>query len=145
MRKVLFCGLWLLAGAVAMPALADSLDIHENNGQGSLAWHEAGHALVLSAGDQRGIRVVEARPSGELGLRTADTILAVDGHPVNSITALLHALRASRSGTAQLLLRRDGTQQVVPVAASGYMRFMPPKPPAPPAPPAPPPIPPAGG
>lgn len=143
MRNVLLCSLLVLAGAVTIPALAEDLSLHVENGKGSLVWHDAGRTLVMASGDQHGIRVIDARPEGVLGLRTADTILAVDGHAVNDISAMLDSLHASHSASAQLLLRRDGTQQLVTVATRDYMRFMPPKPPAPPAPP-PPPAPPTG-
>jgi hypothetical protein len=121
----------LLAGAFAMPAMAGSLSIHQDNGDGN-------RALVMESSDRQGIRVVEARPEGVLGLRTSDVILAVDGHAVTRINTLLDRLHASKSANARMLVRRDGKAQMVTVAVSDYMRFMPPKPPTPPTPPSPP-------
>src|SRR5690348_8681024 len=128
----------LLASIFAMPAMAASLSIHQDNGTGSLDWHDGNHALVLESSDRQRIRVVEAKPEGILGLRASDGILAVDGHTVTRINVLLDRLHASKSATANLLVRRDGKPQVVTVAVSDYMRFMPPKPPTPPPPPSPP-------
>ena len=128
----------LLASIFAMPAMAASLSIHQDNGTGSLDWHDGNHALVMQSSDRQGIRVVEAKPEGVLGLRASDVILAVDGHTVTRINVLLDRLHASKSATANLLVRRDGKPQVVTVAVSDYMRFMPPKPPTPPPPPSPP-------
>ena len=128
----------LLASIFAMPAMAASLSIHQDNGTGSLDWHDGNHALVMQSSDRQGIRVVEAKPEGVLGLRASDVILAVDGHTVTRINVLLDRLHASKSATANLLVRRDGKPQVVTVAVSDYMRFMPPKPPTPPTPPSPP-------
>ncbi|HKS93573.1 MAG TPA: hypothetical protein VJS16_02815 [Gammaproteobacteria bacterium] len=128
----------LLASIFAMPAMAASLSIHQDNGTGSLDWHDGNHALVMQSSDRQGIRVVEAEPEGVLGLRASDVILAVDGHTVTRINVLLDRLHASKSATANLLVRRDGKPQVVTVAVSDYMRFMPPKPPTPPTPPSPP-------
>jgi hypothetical protein len=128
----------LLASIFAMPAMAASLSIHQDNGTGSLDWHDGNHALVMQSSDRQGIRVVEAEPEGVLGLRASDVILAVDGHTVTRINVLLDRLHASKSATANLLVRRDGKPQVVTVAVSDYMRFMPPKPPTPPPPPSPP-------
>ena len=122
----------------AMPAMAESLSIHQDNGDGSLSWRDGNRALVMESRDRQGIRVVEARPAGVLGLRTSDVILAVNGHAVTRINVLLDRLHASKSTTARLLVRRDGKPQVVTVAVSDYMRFMPPKPPTPPTPPVPP-------
>jgi hypothetical protein len=127
-----------LASIFAMPAMAASLSIHQDNGNGSLDWHDGNHALVMESSDRQGIRVVEAEPEGILGLRASDVILAVDGHTVTRINVLLDRLHASKSATANLLVRRDGKPQVVTVAVSDYMRFMPPKPPTPPPPPSPP-------
>jgi S1-C subfamily serine protease len=128
-----------LASAFAMPAGAESLSIHQDNGDGSLSWHDGSRALVMKSSDQQGIHVVEARPEGVLGLRTSDVILAVDGQAVTNIDGLLDRLHAGKSATARMLVRRDGTPQVLTVAVGDYMRFMPPKPPAPPPPPPPPP------
>ncbi len=122
----------------ATPAMAESLSIHQDNGDGSLSWHDGNRALVMESSDRQGIRVVEAKPEGVLGLRTSDVILAVDGHAVTRINVLLDKLHASKSVTANVLVRRDGKPQVVTVAVSDYMRFMPPKPPTPPTPPVPP-------
>jgi len=130
-----------LASIFAMPAMADSLSIHQDNGTGSLDWHDGNRALVMESTDRQGIRVVEARPEGLLGLRTSDVILAVDGHAVTRINVLLDRLHASKSATARMRVRRDGKPQTVTVFVGDYMRFMPPKPPAPPAPPPPPPPP----
>jgi hypothetical protein len=132
----------LLAGVFAMPAMAASLSVHQDNGTGSLRWHEGDHALIMESSDRRGIRVLEARPEGVLGLRSSDVVLAVDGHPVTRISGMLDRLRADNPANARLTVRRDGKPQVVTVAVRDYMRFMPPKPPAPPAPPPPPPVPP---
>lgn len=137
MQRRLFAAL-LLASAFAMPAMAGSLSIHQDNGHGSLNWHDGNHALILKSSDRQGIRVVEAKPEGVLGLRTSDVILAVDGHAVTRIDTLLELVHASTSTSARILVRRDGKQQVVTVAVSDYKRFMPPKPPAPPPPPPPP-------
>jgi hypothetical protein len=134
-----------LASVFAMPAMAESLSIHQDNGDGSLSWHDGNHALVMESSDREGIRVVEAKPEGVLGLRTSDVILAVDGHAVTRINAMLDQLHASRSATARVLVRRDGKPQVVTVAVNDYARFAPPMPPPPPAPPPPPPPPPASG
>ena len=131
-----------LASIFAMPAMADSLSIHQDNGTGSLSWHDGNRTLVMDSSDRQGIHVVEARPEGVLGLRTSDVILAVDGHAVTRINVLLDRLHADKSATARMLVRRDGKPQTITVAVGGYMRFMPPKPPAPPAPPPPPPPPP---
>lgn len=132
----------LFASVFAMPAMAESLSIHRDNGDGSLRWHDGNRALVMESSDRQGIRVVEAKPAGVLGLRTSDVILAVNGHAVTRINVLLDRLRADKSSTAHMLVRRDGKPKVVTVAVSDYMRFMPPKPPAPPPPPLPPPPPP---
>ena len=122
----------------ATSAMAESLSIHQDNGDGSLSWHDGNRALIMESSDRQGIRVVEAKPEGVLGLRTSDVILAVDGHAVTRINVLLDKLHASKSATANVLVRRDGKPQVVTVAVSDYMRFMPPKPPTPPTPPVPP-------
>jgi S1-C subfamily serine protease len=122
----------------ATSAMAESLSIHQDNGDGSLSWHDGNRALIMESSDRQGIRVVEAKPEGVLGLRTSDVILAVDGHAVTRINVLLDKLHASKSATAKVLVRRDGKPQVVTVAVSDYMRFMPPKPPTPPTPPVPP-------
>ena len=139
MQSRLFAVLFL-AGAIAMPAMAENLSIHQDNGNGSLSWHDGSKALMLESSDRQGIRVLEAKPEGVLGLRTSDVILAVDGHAVTRINVLLDRLHASRSATARMLVRRDGKPQAVMVAVSDYMRFMPPKPPTPPTPPTPPPV-----
>lgn len=148
MQRKLFAVLFL-ASAVTLPAIAESLSIHQDNGNGSLSWNDGNRALVMEASDRQGIHVVEARPEGILGLRTSDVILAVNGHAVTRINVLLDQLHASRSTTARMLVRRDGKPQVVAVAVSDYKRFMPPKPPTPPppppAPPPPPPPPPVSG
>jgi hypothetical protein len=135
-------GILLLAGVCAMPAMASSLSVHQDNGTGSLRWHDGSHALIMESSDREGIRVLEARPEGVLGLRSSDVVLAVDGHPVTRISGMLDRLRADKPANARLTVRRDGKPQVVTVAVRDYMRFMPPKPPAPPAPPPPPPVPP---
>lgn len=137
MRYGLFAVVFL-AGTLAMPAMAESLSIHQDNGNGSLSWRDGNRALVMESSDRQGIRVVEAWPEGILGLRTSDVVLAVDGHAVTRINALLDCLHASKSATARMLLRRNGKPQMVTVVVGDYMRFMPPKPPAPPAPPPPP-------
>ena len=131
-----------LAGVFAMPAMAESLSIHQDNGDGSLNWHDGNRALVMESSDRQGIRVVEARPEGVLGLRTSDVILAVNGHEVRRINVLLDRLHAGRSATAHMLVRRGGKPQTITVAVGDYMPFVSPKPPAPPAPPPPPPPPP---
>ena len=137
MRYGLFAVVFL-AGTLAMPAMAESLSIHQDNGNGSLSWRDGNRALVMEPSDRQGIRVVEAWPEGILGLRTSDVVLAVDGHAVTRINALLDCLHASKSATARMLLRRNGKPRMVTVVVGDYMRFMPPKPPAPPAPPPPP-------
>lgn len=135
-------GVFLLAGICAMPAMASSLSVHQDNGTGSLRWHDGNHALIMESSDREGIRVLEARPEGVLGLRSSDVVLAVDGHPVTRINAMLDRLLADKPANARLTVRRHGKPQVVTVAVRDYMRFMPPKPPAPPAPPPPPLVPP---
>ena len=122
----------------ATPTMAESLSIRQDNGNGSLSWHDGNRALVMESSDRQGIRIVEARPEGVLGLRTSDVILAVDGQAVTRINVLLDRLHASKSASARMLVRRDGKAQMVTVAVSDYMRFMPPKPPTPPTPPSPP-------
>src|SRR5690348_3739310 len=106
----------LLAGSFAMPAMAGSLSLHQDNGAGSLSWHDGDRALVMESSDRQGIRVVEARPEGILGLRTSDVILAVDGRAVKRINVLLGRLHAGKSATARMLVRRDGKPQVITVA-----------------------------
>lgn len=149
MRSVLCCGLFLLVGMVALPAIASELSFNQHNGRGSLSWHDGKDALVLRSGDGKGVHVIDAKPQGIFGLRTSDDILAVDGRAVNSVSALLDGLRAGKSASAQLRVLRHGASQDVTVAVRDYQRFIPPQPPAPPAPPAvplpPPPPPPVSG
>lgn len=142
-------GILLLAGVFAMPAMAGSLYVHQDNGTGSLSWHDGDRTLIMESSDRDGIRVLEARPEGVLDLRSGDVVLAVNGHSVTRISGMLDRLRADKPANARLTVRRDGKPQVMTVAVRDYMRFMPPKPPAPPAPPPtapappPPPAPPA--
>ena len=137
--KCRLSGILLLAGVFAMPAMAESLSVHQDSGRGSLRWQDGNHALIMESNDRDGIRVLEARPEGVPGLCTSDVILAVDGHPVIRISGMLDLLRADKPAHARLTVRREGKPQVVTMAASDYMRLMPPKPPAPPALPPPPP------
>lgn len=151
MRRMLSCGLLVLAGLAAVPAFAGGLSFTQDNGRGSLSWYSGKDVLVLRSGEGEGVYVIDAAPAGLFGLRKGDDILAVDGQPVDSISALLNKLHASKFATARLSLLRNGTRQVVTVAVKDYLRFMPPKPPAPPAPPVaplpppPPPPPPVSG
>lgn len=149
MRSVMLCGLFVLAGMVAMPAQASDLSVVQDNGQGSLRWHSGKDALVLRSGDGKGVHVIDAKPEGIFGLRTSDDILTVDGHAVDSVSALLDELRTGKSAYARLRVSRHGASQDVTVAVRDYQRFIPPQPPAPPAPPAaplpPPPPPPVSG
>lgn len=151
MRSVMLCGLFVLAGMVALPAIASELSFTQHNGRGSLSWHDGKDALVLRSGDGKGVHVIDAKPEGIFGLRTSDGILAVDGHAVDSVSALLDELRAGKSAYARLRVLRHGASQDVIVAVRDYQRFIPPEPPAPPAPPVaplpppPPPPPPVSG
>jgi regulator of sigma E protease len=60
-------------------------------------------------------RVVEGSPAAAAGVRSGDTVTAVDGRPVAYWEALDRAVAASRGRPLELRLRRAGGEQVVTV------------------------------
>ena len=154
MRSVILSSVLVLASLIAIPVVASELYVNQHNAQGSLTWRDTGRALGLHSDAAGGIVVTRAGIGGTWGLQQGDVILAVDGHPVRQIAALVDRLRASEPATVKMRVRRDHAEQELTLAADDYGHLIGPKPPIsppPPAPPAastpppPPPAPPSGG
>ena len=138
MRNLTFWSVLLLACMVTMPAVASELYVNQHDAQGSLTWHDAGHVLGLESDAASGIVVTRAGTGGTWGLQQGDGILAVDGHPVRQIGALVDRLRASKPAAVHVRVRRGHAEQELTWVAQDYGHLIAPKPPVPPAPPAPP-------
>lgn len=138
MRNLAFWSALLLACLVATPAVASVLSIHQHNSQGSLTWRGGGHVLGLHSDAAHGVVVTRAASDGTWGLHQGDVILAVDGHPLQQVEALVERLRASKPAAVQVRVRRGHAEQTLTLAANDYEHLISPKPPAPPTPPAPP-------
>ncbi|MEO8778815.1 MAG: PDZ domain-containing protein [Rhodanobacter sp.] len=151
MRSLTFWSVLLLACLVTTPVIASDLDVQQHNAQGSLSWRDGGHVLDLHSDAAKGIVVTRADTHGTWGLQQGDVILAVDGHSVRQIAALVDRLRASTPVAVEIRVRRGRAQQQVTVTAREYGHLVGPKPPIPPRPsgspaaPPPPPVPPSGG
>ena len=143
MRSLTFWSVLLLACLITTPAISSDLDVHQHNAQGSLSWRDAGHVLDLHSDVAKGIVVTRTDADGTWGLRQGDVILAVDGHPVRQIEALVDRLRASKPAAVEMRVRRGRAEQQVTVTAKEYGHLVGPKPPIPPPPPASPAAPPA--
>lgn len=138
MRHMILIGGLLLAGIVAVPAVAGSWynSLHVNDSK--VAWSDAGHALTLHSDTAGGIEVTRAKPDTLWGLRQGDEILAVDGHPVRRVAELCDQLKAAKPAAVTLQLRRAGVEMAITVPAADYVHLIPPAAPTPPTPPTPP-------
>ncbi|MEO7051648.1 MAG: PDZ domain-containing protein [Rhodanobacter sp.] len=152
MRKLTFWSVLLLACMAATPVVASDLSVLQHNAQGSLIWRGAGSMLDLESQGVGGVVVTRAGTGGTWGLRQGDVILAVDGHPVRQVAALVDRLRASKPRAVHVRVRRGPAQQELTLAASDYGHLVGPRPPVPATPPVspsaplpPPPTPPPGG
>lgn len=91
-------------------------------------------------GTERGVLVLAVDPEELKPLRGGDVLLEVDGHPVTDPGEVMRELRDKPVGEpVDLLVRREGRNQTVQIAAPRLSRLpripLPPAPPAPPAPP----------
>lgn len=150
MRSIILWSTVLLACLVATPLLASVLSINQHDAQGSLSWRDAGRVLGLHSDAASGIVVARVGTGGTWGLQQGDVILAVDGHPVRQVAALVDRLRSSKPAAVELHVRRGQVEQELTWAAKDYGHLISPKPPVPAQPPAPPaapipPPPPSGG
>ncbi len=136
MRNMIFWSALLLAGVISPPASANELNVQQHNAQSSLLWRDAGSVLGLESDASSGIVVTRAGPEGTWGLQRGDVILAVDGHPVHQIAALVERLRASKPAAVKIQVRRAHAGQELTLAAKDYDHLIAPKPPVPPQPPA---------
>ena len=143
MRNLTFCRTLLLACLVATPVVASELYVHQYNAQGSLSWRDAARALDLHSDAANEIVVTRAGTDGTWGLQQGDVILAVDGHPVRQVAALVDRLRASKPAAVEIRVRRGRAEQQLTVTAKDYGHLVGPKPPIPPQPPTPPAAPPS--
>ena len=149
MRKMIFCGVLLLAGMSSVPATASELNVQQHNAQGSLVWRDAGSVPGLDSDAASGIVITRAGTEGTWGLQRGDVIRAVDGQPVRQVAALVERLRASKPAAVEIRVRRSHAEQDLTLSAEDYGHLIAPAPPIPPSPPAapaapPPPPPPSG-
>lgn len=148
MRSLTFWSVVLLACMATTPVVAGDLYVNQHNAQGSLTWRGAGRVLDLHSDAVRGIVVTRASTGGTWGLQPGDVVLAVDGHPVPQIAALVERLRANKPAAVPMRIRRGHAEQALTLTAKDYGHLIGPKPPVAPPPPAspaappPPPVPP---
>jgi S1-C subfamily serine protease len=105
--------------------------------QNTLRWRSQGQYLHLST-DKGGVVVIALTPDNLWGLRKGDVIVSADGAPVSNVDALFAGLRAHDSAPLPLVVRRNGAEQPLPLAAEARAGLLHEPPPAPPAPPPPP-------
>lgn len=142
MRSLIFWSVVLLACMATTPVVAGELHVNQHNAQGSLTWRDAGRVLDLHSNAASGIVVTRVSTGGTWGLQQGDVVLAVDGHPVRQIAALVDRLRASKPAAVRMRIRRSHAEQTLTLTAKDYGHLIGPKPPVPPPPPAPPAVPP---
>lgn len=136
MRNLTFWSFLLLAGMAATPLVASELHVHQHDAQGSLTWRDAGQVLGLRSDAAGGIVVTRVGTGGTWGLQQGDVILAVDGHPVRQVEALVDRLRASKPATVAVRMRRGNAEKELTLVAEDYGHLISPELPVAPAPPA---------
>jgi len=137
-RRLLIAAVLCALCAPLQPASAEAKFGHLQVDDHQLRWQGLERRLQLRD-VQAGVVVEDAEG---LPLHAGEVIRAVDGKPVQTVAALISALRALHGhSTALQVDARDGSVRVAHLSASDYVDLIPSAPPPPPLPPPPPPAP----